>query len=82
MRRFVTMDETWIHQHTPETKQPSKQSKSDGASLLKCEFSWLTTLRRVKLSLVINLRIFLGQTEGSDRGETSRNRQEEGVVPP
>jgi histone-lysine N-methyltransferase SETMAR len=24
-RRFVTVDETWIHHHTPETKQASKQ---------------------------------------------------------
>lgn len=24
-RRFITVDETWIHHHTPETKQSSKQ---------------------------------------------------------
>ena len=25
LRRFVTVDETWIHRNTPETKQQSKQ---------------------------------------------------------
>lgn len=25
LRRFITVDETWIHHHTPETKQQSKQ---------------------------------------------------------
>jgi histone-lysine N-methyltransferase SETMAR len=25
VRRFITMDETWIHHYTPETKQQSKQ---------------------------------------------------------
>jgi histone-lysine N-methyltransferase SETMAR len=25
MRRFITMDETWIHHYTPESKQQSKQ---------------------------------------------------------
>ncbi|KAH8390738.1 hypothetical protein KR215_001245, partial [Drosophila sulfurigaster] len=24
-RRFVTVDETWIHHHTPESKEQSKQ---------------------------------------------------------
>jgi len=26
LRRFVTVDETWIHWYTPETKEQSKQS--------------------------------------------------------
>jgi histone-lysine N-methyltransferase SETMAR len=25
VRRFITMDETWIHRYTPESKQQSKQ---------------------------------------------------------
>jgi hypothetical protein len=25
MRRFITMDETWIHHYTPDSKQQSKQ---------------------------------------------------------
>src|SRR5436190_20561182 len=25
LRRFVTVDETWIHHYTPETKEQSKQ---------------------------------------------------------
>ena len=25
MRRFITMDETWIHHYKPESKQQSKQ---------------------------------------------------------
>jgi hypothetical protein len=25
VRQFVTMDETWIHYYTPESKQQSKQ---------------------------------------------------------
>lgn len=29
-RRFVTMDETWIHHYTPETKQQSKQWTARG----------------------------------------------------
>lgn len=30
LRRFVTMDETWIHHYTPETKQQSKQWTAKG----------------------------------------------------
>ena len=30
LRRFVTVDETWIHWHTPETKEQSKQWISPG----------------------------------------------------
>jgi histone-lysine N-methyltransferase SETMAR len=30
LRRFVTMDETWIHHYTPETKQQSKQWTAPG----------------------------------------------------
>jgi len=29
--RFVTMDETWVHHHTPESKQQSKQWKRQGS---------------------------------------------------
>ncbi|EFN79656.1 hypothetical protein EAI_11129, partial [Harpegnathos saltator] len=25
LRRFITMDETWVHHFTPETKEQSKQ---------------------------------------------------------
>ncbi|EFN82199.1 hypothetical protein EAI_05142, partial [Harpegnathos saltator] len=25
LRRFITMDETWVHRFTPETKEQSKQ---------------------------------------------------------
>jgi len=28
LRRFITMDETWIHYFTPETKEQSKQRTS------------------------------------------------------
>lgn len=31
MRRFVTMDETWVHHYTPETKQQSMQWKHPGS---------------------------------------------------
>lgn len=31
MRRFVTMDETWVHHYTPETKQQSMQWKHVGS---------------------------------------------------
>lgn len=34
-RRFVTVDETWIHHYTPETKQQSKQWISPGESAPK-----------------------------------------------
>jgi len=30
LRRFVTVDETWIHWYTPETKEQSKQWTSPG----------------------------------------------------
>lgn len=32
VRRFVTMDETWIHHYTPESKQQSKQWTEAGCS--------------------------------------------------
>jgi hypothetical protein len=31
-RRFITMDETWIHHYTPESKQQSKQWTEPGRS--------------------------------------------------
>jgi len=31
-RRFITMDETWIHHYTPESKQQSKQWTEAGCS--------------------------------------------------
>ncbi|CAG9132589.1 unnamed protein product [Plutella xylostella] len=44
LRRFVTVDETWIHHNTPETKQQSKQWVSRGESAPKKakEFATLT----------------------------------------
>jgi histone-lysine N-methyltransferase SETMAR len=35
VRRFVTMDETWVHHYTPETKQQSKQWVEAGGSAPK-----------------------------------------------
>jgi len=35
LRRFVTVDETWIHHYTPETKEQSKQWTKSGESALK-----------------------------------------------
>jgi len=35
LRRFITMDETWIHHYTPESKQRSKQWKEAGCSAPK-----------------------------------------------
>jgi len=35
MRRFVTMDETWIHHYTLESKQQSKQWTETGCSAPK-----------------------------------------------
>src|SRR5688572_14920147 len=29
--QFVTMDETWVHHHTPKSKQQSKQWKRQGS---------------------------------------------------
>jgi histone-lysine N-methyltransferase SETMAR len=34
-RRFITMDETWMHQYTPESKQQSKQWTEAGSSAPK-----------------------------------------------
>jgi hypothetical protein len=33
--RFITMDETWIHHYTPESKQQSKQWAEAGCSAPK-----------------------------------------------
>jgi hypothetical protein len=35
VRQFITMDETWIHYYTPESKQQSKQWTEDGCSAPK-----------------------------------------------
>jgi hypothetical protein len=35
MRQFITMDETWIHHYTPESKQQSKQWTEAGYSAPK-----------------------------------------------
>ena len=35
MHRFITMDETWIHHYTPESKQQSKQWTEAGCSAPK-----------------------------------------------
>jgi histone-lysine N-methyltransferase SETMAR len=35
MRRFITMDETWIHHYTPESKQQSKEWTEAGCSAPK-----------------------------------------------
>jgi len=35
VRRFITMDETWIHHYTPEYKQQSKQWTEAGCSASK-----------------------------------------------
>jgi len=35
LRRFMTIDETWIHWYTPETKEQSKQWTSPGEPALK-----------------------------------------------
>jgi hypothetical protein len=35
MRRFITMDKTWIHHYTPESKQQSKQWTEAGCSAPK-----------------------------------------------
>jgi histone-lysine N-methyltransferase SETMAR len=35
VRRFIIMDETWIHQYTPESKQQSKQWAEAGCSAAK-----------------------------------------------
>jgi hypothetical protein len=32
VHQFITMDETWIHHYTPESKQQSKQSTEAGCS--------------------------------------------------
>ncbi|KAK2578747.1 hypothetical protein KPH14_012273 [Odynerus spinipes] len=35
LRRFITMDETWVHHFTPETKEQSKQWTKKGESAPK-----------------------------------------------
>ena len=35
LHRFMTVDKTWIHHYTPESKQQSKQWTASGESALK-----------------------------------------------
>ena len=35
MHRFTTVDETWVHHNTPETKQQSKEWTAKGEPTLK-----------------------------------------------
>ena len=35
LHRYITVDETWIHFHTPETKEHSKQWTTPGESAPK-----------------------------------------------
>ena len=35
LRRYITLDETWIHHYTPETKEQSKQRIFEGKRALK-----------------------------------------------
>ncbi|XP_055384278.1 uncharacterized protein LOC129613955 [Condylostylus longicornis] len=35
LRRFITIDETWVHHYTPETKEQSKQWTSRGEAAPK-----------------------------------------------
>lgn len=45
-RRFITVDETWIHHYTPETKQQSKQWVGPGERASKkadCSVGWKLT---------------------------------------
>jgi hypothetical protein len=35
LRRFITVDETWIHHYTPETKQQSKERTAKGGTAPK-----------------------------------------------
>ena len=43
LKRFVTMDETWVHHFTPEAKQQSKQWKHPGLGFLGCR--WYSAYR-------------------------------------
>ena len=36
LRRFVTMDETWIHRYTPESREGSKQWVKPGVAVVRC----------------------------------------------
>ncbi|UYV62348.1 hypothetical protein LAZ67_2000218 [Cordylochernes scorpioides] len=50
VRRFVTMDETWVHHYTPETKQQSNQWVEAGGSAQKKEKS-ITSARKLYLKI-------------------------------
>jgi len=51
VRRFITMDETWIHHYTPESKQQSKQWTEVGCSAPKKTRS-VPSARKVMASVV------------------------------
>ena len=40
LRRFITIDETWVHHFTPETKEQSKQWTEKGESAPKKAKTW------------------------------------------
>jgi len=48
--RFITMDETWIHHYTPESKQQSKQWTETGCSAPK-KTRWVPSARKVMASV-------------------------------
>jgi hypothetical protein len=50
VRRFIDMDETWIHQYAPETKQQSKQWTEVGCSAPK-KISSVPSARKVMASV-------------------------------
>ena len=46
VRRFITMDEAWIHHYTPESKQQSKQRTKAGCSAPK-KTRWVPSAGKV-----------------------------------
>jgi len=57
LRRFVTVDETWIHWYTPETKEQSKQWTSPGEPAPK-------KAKTVPSAGKVMATVFLGFKEG------------------
>jgi hypothetical protein len=58
MRRFITMDETWIHHYTPEFKHQSKQWTKAGCSAPK-KTSLVPSAGKVMVSLFWDAEGFL-----------------------
>ena len=91
LRRFVTMNKTWIHHYTPEAKKAVKtvewtrriSSKKGEKHYICWEGEYVSCLWReaIRKGKTLTWEYYAppsGHIEDSDRGETSGNNQKKG----